>query len=131
MTTVPLSVCYGGAKPLGHARGVRGPKSTVPSSAILVGSVAAERSYRALGTLVPKFSILGGGGGGECSLLDLGPMLVPMFFLFIIVPIPFLVGPFVLSRIPCFVPKRRSQRGVVVFEEPKRLWLYCPKPGLL
>ena len=70
MTTVPLSVCYGGAKPLGpcgrsnfvpcgwpvgHARGVRGPKSTVPSSAILVGSVAAEQSYRALGTLAPEF----------------------------------------------------------------------------
>ena len=52
--------------------------------------------------------------GGECSLLDLGPMLVPMSFFFIIVPIPFLVGPFVSSRIPCFVPKRRSQRGVVV-----------------
>ena len=86
MTTAPLSVCYGGAKPLaigpcvdaltsfpvgdrsvtGHARGVRGPKSSVPLSAILVGSVAAERSYRALGTLVPKFPILGGGGG--CSL---------------------------------------------------------------
>ena len=30
--------------------------------------------------------------GGECSLLDLGPMLVPMSFLFIIVPIPFSVG---------------------------------------
>ena len=90
------------------------PKSTVPSSAILVGSVAAERSYGGLGTLVPKFSILGGGGGGGSSLLDLGPMLVPMSFLLIIVPIPFLVGSFVLSRIPCFVPKRRSQRGVVV-----------------
>ena len=80
MTTVPLSVCYRGAKPLGpcvrtsnfvpcewpvgHARGVRGPKSTLPSSAILVGSVAAEPSYRALGTLVPTFPILGGGGGG-------------------------------------------------------------------
>ena len=48
--------------------GVRGPKSTVPSSAILVGSLAAERSYRALGT--PEFPILGGG------LRDRGLMLV-------------------------------------------------------
>ena len=94
MTTVPLSVSYGGAKPLGpwvrtsnfvpcggpvgHAREVRGPKSTVPSSAILVGSVAAERSYRAFGVPVPNYSIL----GGECSLSVLGPMLVPMFFPF-------------------------------------------------
>ena len=86
MTTVPLSVCYGGAKPLGpcgHSnfvpydtvRGVRGPKSTVPSSAILVGSVAAERSYRALGTLRPEFPVLGGGGGGG-GLRDQGLMLV-------------------------------------------------------
>ena len=45
-------------------RGVRGPKSTVPSSAILVGSVAAEQLYRALGTLTPGFPIPGGGGGG-------------------------------------------------------------------
>ena len=45
-------------------RGVRGPKSTVPSSAILVGSVAAERSYHALGTLTPGFPVPGGGGGG-------------------------------------------------------------------
>ena len=43
-----------------------------------------------------------------------GPYAGSMSFLFIIVPIPFLVGPFVSSRIPCFVPKRRSQRGVVV-----------------
>ena len=39
------------------------PKSTVPSSAILVGSVAAEQSYCVLGMLVPEFPILGGGGG--------------------------------------------------------------------
>ena len=39
-------------------------------------------------------------------------MLVPMFFSFLlIVPISLLSGPFVSSRIPCFVPKRRSQRG--------------------
>ena len=55
LTSFPVS-----DRPVGHARGVRGPKSTVPSSAILVGSVAAERSYCALGTLVPKFPILGG-----------------------------------------------------------------------
>ena len=58
---------------VGHSRGVRGPKSTVPSSAILVGSVAAERSYRALGTLTPEFPVLGGGGGG---LRDRGLVLV-------------------------------------------------------
>ena len=96
---------------MGHARGVRGPKSTVPSSANLVGSVAAERSYRAFGAPVPSYSML----GGECSLSVLGLMLVPMFFSFLlIVPISLLSGPFVSSRIPCFVPKRRSQRGVVV-----------------
>ena len=65
--------------------------------------MAAERSYRALGTLTPEFPILGGG------LRDRA-----MSVLFIIVTIPFLVGSFVSSRIPCFVPKRRSQRGVVV-----------------
>ena len=40
-----------------------GPLTSFPvsgESAILVGSVAAERSYRAFGTLVPKFPILGG-----------------------------------------------------------------------
>ena len=50
-------------------RGVRGPKSTVPSSAIPGGSVAAERSYRTSGTLTPVFPVLGGG------LQDRGPML--------------------------------------------------------
>ena len=53
-------------------RGVRGPKSTVPSSAIPSGSVAAKRSYRTSGTLTPVFPVLGGGGGG---LRDRGPML--------------------------------------------------------
>ena len=72
-------------------RGVRGPKSTVPSSAILVGSVAAERSYRALGTLTPGFPVPGGGGGGGSARP--GPYAGSMSFLFIIVPILFLVGP--------------------------------------
>ena len=50
-------------------RGVRGPKSTVPSSAILGGSVAAERSYRALGTLTPGFPVPGGGGLQDGGLM--------------------------------------------------------------
>ena len=85
--------------------------SFISSSANLVGSMAAERSYRAFGAPVPNYSVL----GGECSLSVLGLMLVPMFFSFLqIVPISLLSGPFVSSRIPCFVPKRRSQRGVVI-----------------
>ena len=85
-------------------RGVRGPKSTVSSSAILFGSVAAERSYHVLGTLTPEFPVPGGGGGSARP----GPYAGSMSFLFIIVPIPFLVGPFVSSRIPCFVPQEKK-----------------------
>ena len=54
-------------------RGLRGPKSTVPLSAIPGGSVAAERSYRTSGGLTPVSPVLGGGGGG--GLRDWGPML--------------------------------------------------------
>ena len=125
MTTVSLSVCYGGAKPLGpcghsnfvpcgspvgHTRGVRGPKSTVPSSAILIGSMAAKQSYRALGTLTPEFPVLGGG------FTRPGPYAGSMSFLFIIIQIPFLVGPFVSARIPCFVPQEKKSARCCRFE---------------
>ena len=93
-------------------RGVRGPKSTVLSSAILVGSMAAERSYHALGTLTPGFPVPGGGGGSARP----GPYAGPMSFLFIIVPVPFLVGPFVSSRIPCFVPQEKKSARCCRFE---------------
>ena len=86
------------------------PKSTVPSSAILVGSVAAERSYRALGTLTAEFPVLGGGSTRP------GPYAGPMSSLFIIVLIPFLVGPFVSSRIPCFVPQEKKSARCCRFE---------------
>ena len=89
-------------------RGVREPKSTVPSSAILVGSVAAERSYCALGTLTPGFPVPGGRSARP------GPYDGSMSFLFIIVPIPFLVGPLSRPNSHVSFPKRRSQRGVVV-----------------
>ena len=93
-------------------RGVRGPKSTVLSSAIPGGSVAAERAYRTSGTLTSVFPVLGGGGGGGSARP--GPYAGSMSFLFIIVPIPSLVGPLYRPKSHVSFPKRRSQRGVVV-----------------
>ena len=86
-------------------------QSTVPSSAILSGSVAAERLYRALGTLTPGFPVPGGGRGGSARP---GPYASSMSFLFIIIPIPSLVGPLSRPKSHVSFPKRRSQRGVVV-----------------
>ena len=63
-------------QPVGHVRAVRGPKSTVPSSAILVGSVAAERLYRALGTLTPGFPVPGGGLRDRGLMLALCPFFL-------------------------------------------------------
>ena len=57
-------------------RGVRGPKSTVPWSAILVGSVAVERSYRALGTLTPGFPVPGEGSARPGLMLALCPFFL-------------------------------------------------------
>ena len=87
-----------------------GPKA--PYRCLLFSLVAWQQNGRTVRSGHPYLISLS--LGGERSLLDLGPMLVPMSFLFMIIPIPFLVDPFVSSRIPCFVPKRRSQRGVVV-----------------
>ena len=78
-------------------RGVRGPKSTV-------------LLYHALGTLTPGFPVPGEGGGSARP----GPYAGSMSFLFIIVPIPFLVGPLSRPKSHVSFPKRRSQRGVVV-----------------
>ena len=57
----------------GHVRGVRGSSSTVPSSAISGGSVAAERSYRISGTLTP---VLTGGFKGRGPMLALCPFFL-------------------------------------------------------
>ena len=74
------------------------------------GSVAVERSYRAFGALVPNYSML----RGACPLVVLSPMLVLMFFFFlVIVPISHLSSSFASPPIPYSVPKRRSQQGVV------------------
>ena len=93
-------------------------RSTVPSSAILVGSVAAEWSYRAFGAPVPNFSILGGGGGGggECSLLDLGPMLVPMSFPFYNRPNSLLSRPVCIVPNPMFRPQEEKSARCCRFE---------------
>ena len=56
---------------------MRGSKSTLPSSAIPGGSVAAEWLYHASGALTPVFPVPGGGGG----LRDRGPMLALCPFL--------------------------------------------------
>ena len=92
-------------------RGVRGPKSTVPSSAILGGSVAAERSYSALGTLTPGFPVPGGGGvcetGALCWLYVLS---------FHNRPNSLISRPFVLSQIPCFVPQEKKSARCCRFE---------------
>ena len=74
--------------------------------------MAAEWSYRALGTLTPGFPVPGGGGGSARP----GPYAGSMSFLFIIVPILFLVGPLSRPKSHVSFPKRRSQRGVVVLE---------------
>ena len=70
--------------------------------------MAAERSYRALGTLTPGFPVPGGGSARP------GPYAGSMSFLFIIIPIPSLVGPLSCPKSHVLFPKRRSQRGVVV-----------------
>ena len=95
-------------RPAGHVRGVQGPKSTVPSSAIPGGSVATEWSYRASRALTPVFPVPGGGSARP------GLYAGSMSFLFIIVPIPSLVGPLHRPKSHVSFPKRRSQRGVVV-----------------
>ena len=57
-------------------RGVRGSRSTAPSSAISSGSVAAERLYRALGTLTPGFPVPGGGLRDRGLMLALCPFFL-------------------------------------------------------
>ena len=72
VTTIPLTVCYGALNllvfmdtsnfvPYVCDRAIvgehEGPESTVPSSAISGGSVAAERSYRTRRTLAPVIPV--------------------------------------------------------------------------
>ena len=95
VTTVPLSVCYGGAKPLGPGYGpltsfpvsdrsvtrgeYEGPKA--PYRRLLFSLVAWQQNGRTVRSGYPYLIFLS--LGEECSLLDLGPMLVPMSFPFL------------------------------------------------
>ena len=83
-----------------------GPESTVPSSAISGGSVAANSRtvLRGLSHLCSRF----------WARLALGPYACSISFLFIIVPIPSLACPLFRPKFHLSFPKRRSQRGVVV-----------------
>ena len=78
--------------------------------------MAAERSYCAFGAPVPNFSILGGGGGGGCSLSDLGPMLVPMFFPFYDRPNSLLGRPVCIVLNPMFRPQEKKSARCCRFE---------------
>ena len=88
-------------------RGVRGPKSTVPSSAIPGGSVAAERSYFTSGALTPVFPVPGGGGGALCWLYVLP---------FNNRPDSLISRPFVSSQVPCFDPQEKKSAKCCRFE---------------
>ena len=99
--------------PVSHVRGVRGPKSTLPSSAILGGSVAVERLYHALGTLTRGFPGPGGGGGGVCETGALCWLYVLSFYN---CPNSLISRPFVSSQIPCFVPQEKKSARRCRFE---------------
>ena len=83
-----------------------GPESTVPSSTIFGGSVAANSRtvLRGLSHLCSRF----------WARLALGPYACSISFLFIIVPIPSLACPLYRPKFHLSFPKRRSQQGVVV-----------------
>ena len=91
-------------------RGVRGPKSTSPSSAIPGGSVAAERSYRVSGALTPVFPVP---GGGVCETGALCWHYVLSFYN----RLDSLISrPFVSSQVPCFVPQEKKSARCCRFE---------------
>ena len=138
MTTVPLSVCYGALNllirvdasnfvPYACDRAVageyEGPKSTALSSAFSGGSVVAERSYRTLGTLAPVFPFLGPPSTGALCLL--------YFLSFYNRPDSLVLMPLVSSQVPSFVPQEKKSARCCRSVSSFRLWLYCPKHGLL
>ena len=98
----------------------KGLESTVPSSAISGGSVAAEWSYPIQRTLAPVVPIW--------VRLTLGPNTCFTSFYSIIVPIPSFLCPLYCPKFHLSSPKREVCE-VLSFREPKRLWLYCPKHG--
>ena len=115
VTTVPLSVCYVALNLLVHvdasnfvpyvcdraiAGEYEGPESTAPLSAISGGSVAAERSYRTLGTLAPVFPFLGSLSTGALRLL--------YFLSFYNRPNSLVLMALVLSQVPSFVPQEKK-----------------------
>ena len=86
-----------------------GLESTVPSSAISGGSVAAEWLYRTLWTCPICCSYF-------WARLALGPNTCSISFLSIIVPIPLVLMPFVSSQVPSFVPQEKKSARCCRFE---------------
>ena len=85
-----------------------GPESTVPSSSISGGSVAAERSYRTSGTLAHVFPFLGLPSTGALSLL--------YFLSFYNRPDSLISMPLVSSQVPSFVPQEKKSARCCCFE---------------
>ena len=126
VTTVPLSVCYGALnlsvcvdasnlvpyacdRPVTRGECEGGSGSTVPSSAISRGSVAAEQSYRTSGTITPVFSVLRWvwKTGALCWLYVLS---------FYNSPDSLISTPLVSSQVPYFVPQEKKSARCCRFE---------------
>ena len=101
----------------------------------MVGSVAAERACNARGSSYlrtwgrgcrsPGFVLLCLCPGCQATG---GPIL--LYFL-LLVSVPLIIGPYHLVPRPMFVPKRRSQQGVVVSFIARNSAFYRPKLALI
>ena len=124
VTTVPLSVCYGALNLLVRVDTsnfvpyacdwavtgeYEGPESTVPSSAISGGSLAAERSYCTSGTLAPVFFRFWASLGAEVLRLLYSLSLYNH-------PGSLISMPLISSPVPSFVPQVKKSARCCLFE---------------
>ena len=138
VTTVPITVCYGELNLLvlmdtsnfapyvcdrAIARSMRVRKAPYCRTLIYGGSMAAGRSYRTRWTLAPVVPVW--------VPLTLGPNTCFIFPSFYNRPDSLVHMPLCIVPSPMFRSPREEVSEVLLFREPERLWLYCPKHGLL
>ena len=99
-----------------------GPESTVPSSTISGGSVAAERSYCTSGTLAPMFPFLGSPSAGALRLL--------YFLSFYNLLDSIISMPLVSSHVPSFVTQEKKSARCCCFESLSDSGFIAQKHGL-